>query len=57
VVFGDETCELNLKNYEDYARNLVGRLFGRCLRNRVLSVCAMRITTRSFGRALRRALY
>jgi hypothetical protein len=35
----------------------VGRSFGRCLRNRLLSDCAMRFTTRSFVCTLRRALY
>jgi hypothetical protein len=36
---------------------MVGRSFGRCLRNRLLSGSSMRFTIRSFGCALRRALY
>jgi hypothetical protein len=37
--------------------NLVGRSFSKCLRNRLLSGCAMRFTTRSFGCILRGALW
>jgi hypothetical protein len=40
--FGNEAYKLNLTNqnykYDSYTRNLVGRLFGRCLRNRLLLV-------------------
>jgi hypothetical protein len=61
VAFGNETYELNLTNgnykYNNYIRNLVGRSFGRCFRNRLLSGCSMRFTTRPFGCALRQALY
>jgi hypothetical protein len=62
VAFGNETYKLNLKNwkykYDNYTINLVGRSFGRCLRNRLLlSGCAMRFATRSYGCALRRAPY
>jgi hypothetical protein len=46
VTFGDETYELNLTNYDNYTRNLVGRSFGRCLRNRLLSRSSMRLTIR-----------
>jgi hypothetical protein len=41
----------------NYTRNVVGRSFGRCLCNRLLSGSSMRFTTRPFGCALRRALY
>jgi hypothetical protein len=37
--------------------NLVGRSFGRCLSNRLLSGWSMWFTTRPFGCALRRAQY
>jgi hypothetical protein len=41
VTFGNESYKLNLKsqNYKhnNYTRNLVGRSFGRCLHNRLLS--------------------
>jgi hypothetical protein len=62
VAFGNDTYKLNLTNYnykcDNYIRNLVGRLYGRYLRNRLLlSGCAMMFTIRSFGCALRRALY
>jgi hypothetical protein len=61
VAFGKKTYKLNLKNwkyrYNNYTRKLVGRSFGRCLHNRLLSGKSMRFTNRSFGRALRRALY
>jgi hypothetical protein len=43
--------------YNNYTRNLVGRSFGRCLRSHLLSGSAVRFTIRSFGCALRRALY
>jgi hypothetical protein len=43
--------------YNNFTRNLVGRSFGRCLRNRLLSGSSMRFTVRSFGCELRRALY
>jgi hypothetical protein len=43
--------------YNSYTRNLVGRSIGRCLRNRLLTGNSMRFTIRSFGCALRRALY
>jgi hypothetical protein len=39
--------------YSNYTRNLVDR----CLRNRLLSGSSVRFTIRSFGCALRRALY
>jgi hypothetical protein len=42
--------------YDSYTRNLVGRSFGRCLRNRLLSGGSVRFTSRPFGCALRRAL-
>jgi hypothetical protein len=61
VAFGNETYKLNLANYNykyyNYNRNLVGKSFGRCLRNRLLSGSSMKFTTRSFGCGLRRALY
>jgi hypothetical protein len=77
VAFGNETYKLNLTNYNykynNYTRDLVGRSFSRCLRNRLLSGSSMRFTIRPFGRllsgssmrftsrpfgcALRRALY
>jgi hypothetical protein len=61
VAFGDKTYKLNLKNYNykhnNYTSNLVGRSFGRCRRNRLLSDSSMRFTIRPFGCALRRALY
>jgi hypothetical protein len=60
VAFGNKTYKLNLKTqnykYNDYTRNLVGRSFGRCLRNRLLSGSSMRFTVRSLGCAMRRAL-
>jgi hypothetical protein len=60
VAFGNKTYKLNLKSnnykYNNYTRNLVDRSFGRCLRNR-LSLSSMRFTIRSFGCALKRALY
>jgi hypothetical protein len=37
--------------------NRVGRLFGRCVSNRLLSVYAMRFTTGSPGCTLRRTMY
>jgi hypothetical protein len=61
VGFENKTYKLNLKNYNykynNYARNLISRSFGRCLRNRLLSGSSLRFTIRSFGCALRRALY
>jgi hypothetical protein len=62
MAFGIKTCNLNLKNYDykydNYARNLVGRSLGQCLRNRLfLSGCTMRFTSRLFGLAPKRALY
>jgi hypothetical protein len=40
VAFGNEAYKLNLMNenykYCNYTRNLVGRSFGGCLRNRLL---------------------
>jgi hypothetical protein len=60
VAFGDETYKLNLinynYNYDSYTTNLVGRSFGRCLRNSLLSGCSMRFTTRSFGCTVLRAV-
>jgi hypothetical protein len=46
-----------MKNAVFTLKNLVGRSFGRCLRNRSLSGCAMRLTTRSFVCTLKRELY
>jgi hypothetical protein len=61
VAFGNKTYKLNLKNYhykyDIYTRNLVGRSFGGCLRNRLLSGSSMRFTVRSLGCAVRQALY
>jgi hypothetical protein len=62
VAFANKTYKLNLKNwnckYDNYTRNLVERSFGTCLRNSLfLSGSFMRFTNRSFGCALRRALY
>jgi hypothetical protein len=61
VASRNETCKLNLTNsnyqYSNYTRNLVGRSFGRCLLNRLLSGSFMRFANRPFGCALRRALY
>jgi hypothetical protein len=62
VAFGNKTYKLNLKNpdfkYDNYTRNLVGRSFGRCLRNRpLLSGSSLRFTNSTFGCALRRTLY
>jgi hypothetical protein len=51
MAFGNEAYKLNLTNWNykyNYTRNLVGRSFGRCLRNRLLSGCSMRFTTRPF---------
>jgi hypothetical protein len=45
----DSECKSN--------RNLVGGSFGRCLGDRLLSGSSIWVTTRSFGCALRRALY
>jgi hypothetical protein len=46
VAFGNETYKLNFTNqnykYDNYTRNLVGRSFGRCLRNRLLSGSSMK---------------
>jgi hypothetical protein len=61
MTFENETYELNLTNYDykydNYTRNLGGRSFGRRLLNRLLSGSSMRFTIRSFGCALRQALY
>jgi hypothetical protein len=43
--------------YDKYTTNLVGRSFGRCLRNRLLSGSSIRLTTVQFACALMRALY
>jgi hypothetical protein len=53
VAFGNETYELNLKDwnykYDNYTRNLVGRSFGRRLHNHMLlSDSSVRFTIRSF---------
>jgi hypothetical protein len=50
VAFGNDTYKLNLTNYnykyDNYTRNLVGRSFGRYLRNRMLlSASSMRFST------------
>jgi hypothetical protein len=52
VDFGNKTHKLNLKNY-NYTRNLDGRSFGRCVRNRPLSESSMKFTNKLFGCALR----
>jgi hypothetical protein len=58
LAFWNKIYELNFKKisdykYDNYTKNLVGRSFGTCLRNRLLlSGCAMRFTTRSLGCAL-----
>jgi hypothetical protein len=61
VAFGSTTYKLNLKNYHykynNCTLNLVGRSFGRRLRNRLLSGGSMRFTVRSFGSVLRLALF
>jgi hypothetical protein len=61
VAFGNKTYKLNLNNYNykynSYARDLVGRSFGRCVLNRLLFGSSMRFTIRSFGCAPRRTLY
>jgi hypothetical protein len=56
IHYAPKTYKLNYK-YDNYTRNLVGRSFGRCLRNRLLSGSSMRFTIRPFGCVLRRALY
>jgi hypothetical protein len=42
AAFGNETYKLNLANYnykyDSHTRNLVGRSFVRCLRNRMLLI-------------------
>jgi hypothetical protein len=48
VALGNRTYKLNLKDwnykYDNYTKNLVGRSFGRCLRNCLLPGRSMRVT-------------
>jgi hypothetical protein len=48
MAFGNITYNVSLRNYNykynNYTRNLVGRSFGRCLRNRLLSGSSMKFT-------------
>jgi hypothetical protein len=55
VACRNETDKLKLKD-QHKTMNLVDRSFGRFLRNRLLSGCATRFTTRPFGCTLRRGL-
>jgi hypothetical protein len=52
VAFGNETYKLNLTNwnnkYNNYNRNVVGRSFGMCLRNRLLSGSSIGFTITSY---------
>jgi hypothetical protein len=54
MAFWNETYKPNLTNYnykyDIYTRNLVGRSFGRCLRNRLLSGCAVSRTIVDWNR-------